>query len=180
MRLNRRSAIVTGSASAASLALSQPASAESPPFQLRYMLPSCMYGYTELSEIVPEVDKIGATAIDLWPMVHGNQREQLDELGEAAFQRMLRRAGVELGCLTQYKLGPFALQDEMRLAQRLGCRTIVTGARGPRGLQGSELKRAVADFAEQMKPHLDSTLMIWTFSIPRQHRRARSRWRPPF
>ena len=59
-----------------------------------------------------------------------------------------------MGCITQYKLGPFGLQAEMRLAKRLGCPTIVTGGRGPRGLKGADLKSAVQKFIEQMKPHL--------------------------
>ena len=103
---------------------------------------------------MPEVAKTGARAIDIWPKVHGNQREQLDQLGEESFQQLLQASNVTLGCITQFKLGPFALQNEMRLAQRLGCSTIVTGARGPAGLKGQELKNAVAAFAEKMKPHL--------------------------
>ncbi len=121
----------------------------------RYLLGSCLYGYTDIKTILPEVHKTGATAIDVWPKVHGNQREQLEAMGETAFASLLEQHRVALGCLTQYKLGPFGLQDEMRLAQRLGCRTIVTGSRGPRGLEGSELKSAVAKFVEQMKPHLE-------------------------
>jgi sugar phosphate isomerase/epimerase len=124
------------------------------PFRLRYILGSCLYGYAPLAEILPEVAQVGATAIDLWPQVHGNQREQLDELGEERFAALLREHHVRLGCLTQYKLGPFALQDEMRLAQRLGCSLIVTGAVGPKNLRGEELKQAVARFLEQMQPHL--------------------------
>ena len=114
-----------------------------------------MYGYLPLAEIAPEIRKIGARAIDIWPKVHGNQREQLDELGEEEFADLLAEHQVSLGCITQYKLGPFALQDEMRLAKRLGCQTIVTGSTGPKGLQGEELKSAVKDFVEKMKPHLD-------------------------
>ena len=124
-------------------------------FELRYLLGSCMYGYAELAEILPEVAKTGATAIDIWPKVHGNQREQLDALGEERFAELLNRHKVSLGCITQYKLGPFGLQDEMRLAQRLGCRTIVTGGKGPKDLSGQELKSAVAKFVAQMKPHLE-------------------------
>lgn len=123
-------------------------------FKPRYILGSCLYGYTPLEQIVPEVRKTGATAIDIWPKVHGNQREQLDEMGERDFAALLQKHDVSLGCITQYKLGPFNLRDEMRLAQRLGCHTIVTGGRGPRGLKGSELKAAVARFIEKMKPHL--------------------------
>ena len=125
------------------------------PWQLRYMLPSCMYGYQPLADIVPEVHKTGASAIDIWPKVHGDQREQLDEMGEEAFVQLLRQHNVSLGCITQYKLGPFGLQDEMRLAQRLDCQTMVTGGKGPKGLKGSELKSAVAGFIENMKPHLE-------------------------
>lgn len=113
-----------------------------------------MYGFTELAELLPEVKKIGATAIDIWPKIHGSQREQLDELGEEKFAEMLKAHDVKLGCITQYKLGPFDLQDEMRLAKRLGCQLIVTGGKGPARLTGSELKQAVAEFAEKMKPHL--------------------------
>lgn len=123
-------------------------------FQLNYLLPSCMYGYMSLAEILPEVKKIGATGIDLWPKVHGNQREQLDEMGREAFAELLRKHDVTLDCITQYKLGPFGLQEEMRLAKEFGCGTLVTGGKGPRGLTGADLKKAVRDFVEQMKPHL--------------------------
>ncbi|MEZ6069997.1 MAG: sugar phosphate isomerase/epimerase [Pirellulales bacterium] len=120
----------------------------------RYMLPGSMYGKLPLATIMPEVKKIGATAIDIWPLPHGNQREQLDEMGEDAFRALLEQYGVSLGCITQYKLGPFGLADEMRLAARFDCPTIVTGGSGPQGLSGSELKAAVAAFIEKMRPHL--------------------------
>jgi sugar phosphate isomerase/epimerase len=129
--------------------------AKSEPFQLKYILGSCMYGYQYVGEILPEVRKTGATALDVWPKVHGNQREQLTDLGEDKFSAMLKQHEITLGCITQYNLGPFGLQDEMRLAQRFGCRTIVTGGRGPAGLKGSELKAGVQDFVEKMKPHLE-------------------------
>jgi sugar phosphate isomerase/epimerase len=108
-----------------------------------------------LGEILPEVAKVGAAAIDLWPKVHGNQREQLDDLGEDRFRVLLDKHNVTLGCLTQYKLGPFGLQEEMKLAQRFGCPTIVTGAVGPKGLTGDALKVEVQKFVEQIKPHLE-------------------------
>ena len=126
-----------------------------PGWQPRYMLASCLYGYLYLGEILPEVRKTGATALDLWPKKHGNQREQLDDLGEEKFLAMLAAHDVQVGCITQYPLGPFRLQDEMRLAHRLGCPTLVTGAAGPHDLSGSELKQAVRKFTEQMKPHLE-------------------------
>lgn len=124
-------------------------------FRPRYILASCMYGYTRLDEIIPEVPKIGASAIDIWPRVHGNQREQIDQMGENSFRELLHRHRVNLGCLTQYKLGPFGLEQEFEFAQRLKCPLIVTGGKGPKDLSGSELKAAVRKFTEQMKPHLE-------------------------
>ncbi|MDA8746221.1 sugar phosphate isomerase/epimerase [Rubripirellula amarantea] len=127
---------------------------DSKPFGLKYLVGSCMYGYQDVAKILPEVRKTGANAIDIWPKVHGNQREQMDDLGEEKFAALLQDNNVQLGCITQYKLGPFGLQDEMRMASRFGCQTIVTGGSGPVGLTGSELKSAVAMFVEQLKPHL--------------------------
>ena len=147
----------TGVAAAAPEAMAEPApeTAGDETFRLRYLLPSCMYGYADLAEILPEVPKIGADAIDLWPKVHGNQREQLDEMGEERFREMLAGHGVSLGCLTQYPLGPFGLAEEFRLAKRFGCPLIVTGGAGPKGLRGTELKAAVRDFVEKLRPHLE-------------------------
>ena len=156
-QLTRRRFLATASAAAATgLGLQRaPAAGRSSALKFRFLLGSCMYGYTNLPEILPQVANIGATAIDVWPQPHGNQREQLDEMGEALFGELLKQHNVSLGCITQYKLGPFGLRDEMRMAQRLGCRTIVTGGKGPVGLTGSELKQAVGKFVEQLRPHLD-------------------------
>jgi sugar phosphate isomerase/epimerase len=44
----------------------------------------------------------------------------------------------------------------MRLAARLGCKTIVTGGKGPKGLSGEDLKKAVRDFIDALKPTLDT------------------------
>jgi sugar phosphate isomerase/epimerase len=124
-------------------------------FSLNYILGSCMYGYMDLKVILPEVEKIGARAIDIWPKVHGNQREQIEEMGEEKFTELLKKFNVKLGCITQYKLGPFNLIDELRKGQRFGCKTIVTGSVGPKGLTGNELKLAVKQFLEKMKPQIE-------------------------
>ncbi len=155
MRTTRRAFL--SSASCALLAGSGSLAAEPSKggFALRYLLGSCMYGYMDVATIVPEVAKTGATALDIWPKVHGNQREQLDVLGEERFAALLKQHGVRLGCITQYKLGPFKLNDELRLAARLGCHTLVTGGDGPKGLTGEPLKAAVKAFIEKLKPTLD-------------------------
>ncbi len=153
--MNRRT-FNASAASTAGLLLSGAAAAVERTFSLKlnYLLGSCLYGYQYIGEILPEVHKSGAAAIDIWPKVHGDQREQLDDLGEEKFAQMLKQHDVTLACISQFKLGPFNLQDEMRLAQRLGCTTIVTSASGPANLKGEDSKRAVADFVEKMKPHL--------------------------
>lgn len=107
-----------------------------------------------LDTIMPAVKQCGATALDIWPQFHANQREQLDEIGTASFVEMLVEHDISLGCITQYKLGPFGLRDEMILAHDLGCQTIVTGAEGPKGLSGVALRSAIGHFVEQMKPHV--------------------------
>ena len=136
-----------------------PASAARPKFRLNYILSSSMYGRLPLKEILPEVTKTGADTIDIWPCVHGNQREQIEEMGHEAFAKMLRshktsKGILRMGCITRYDLGPFGLQKEMAFAKKFGTKVMVCGGRGQRGLKGAELKAEVKKFAELMKPHL--------------------------
>ena len=151
---NRRQFVATSGVASTSLLMRHAGAATANEFKFKYILGGCMYGYTKLAEILPEVKKTNATAIDIWPKPHGDQCEQLDAMGEPAFAKLLRDHGISLGCITQYKLGPFGIQKEMRRAKRLGCPTMVTGGKGPVGLSGSELKSAAKKFVEQMKPHL--------------------------
>jgi len=123
-------------------------------FRLNYIVASCMYGELPLADILPEVRKAGARHIDIWPRKHGNQREQMEEMGHDAFAALLAKHGVKLGMLTRYDLGPFGLQKEMGVAQKLGGSILICGGRGPRKLTGDALKKAVGAFAEQMKPHI--------------------------
>ena len=121
----------------------------------KHLLASSLFGYTPLEKILPIAKRLGVTSLDVWPKVHGNQREQLNEMGEEKFVELLSRHDCKLDCLTQYPLGPFGLAEEMRLAKRLGCQTIVTGSGGPKGLQGVELKSSIREFTEKLKPHLE-------------------------
>lgn len=123
-------------------------------YRFRYIVASPMYGKAPLAEIVPEVPKAGSGHLDIWPAAHGNQREQLAEMGEEKFAALLAAHGVGLGCITRYDLGPFGLKEELALVKRLGGEVIVTGAKGPKNLAGEDLKRAVRDFAEQMMPQV--------------------------
>lgn len=123
-------------------------------FRFRFLVGSSMYGELPLRDILPDVPKTGAKAIDVWPRKHGNQREQIEEMGHEAFAALLTQHGVTLGCSTRYDLGPFKLQDEMRFVAKLGGDTIVTGGDGPKEAKGAELKEAVRSFCEKLKPHL--------------------------
>ena len=129
--------------------------AEEPaPFGLRYVLASSMYGTFRLEDIVPEVHKTGADAIDLWPLPHADQREQMEAMGRAGFADLLAVHNVRLGMTTRYDLGPFGLQAEMRVLHAFGGRLVISGSHGPPDVAGAEAKRAVRQFIEQMKPHV--------------------------
>jgi len=130
------------------------AQAKNARFQFNYIVGSSMYGELPLSEILPDVRRTGAAWIDIWPRVHGNQREQVEEMGHEKFAAMLEANQVKLGCLTHYDLGPFRLQKEMRIGRKFGNKVVICGGKGPKGLKGAELKAAVKKFAEQMKPHI--------------------------
>ena len=129
-------------------------------FKLNYIAASSMYGELKLSQILPEVRKTGAEYIDIWPRSHGDQREQMDQLGHDEFAKMLKQHNVKLGILTRYDLGPFGLQSELDVAKRFGTRVIVTGS-GEHGkhftaLTGNELKKKIKQFIEKMKPHIEA------------------------
>ena len=124
------------------------------PFRLNYVLSSAMYGEMPLAVILPEVARTGCGAIDIWCRVHGNQREQIDEMGDAAFGALLKLHSVKLGVSTRYPFGPFGLGDEMVWMKQFGGGVIVTGSGGPREPKGAEAKAAVLTFLERMKPHV--------------------------
>ena len=124
------------------------------PLRLRYILASALYGEMPLDVILPEVAKTGCEAVDIWCRVHGNQREQIAELGDDAFSALLSRHRVKLGVSTRYPLGPTGLGDEMKWMKKFGGGVIVTGSGGPKGLPVAELKAAMQGFFERMKPHV--------------------------
>jgi sugar phosphate isomerase/epimerase len=155
-KLNRRQMCRLLAAGPAALAMAAPSlgAFNEKPFALKYMLASSMYGKLKLEDIVGEVHKSGAAHVDLWPMHHANQREQMDEMGHDKFAQLLEKHDVTLGMTTRYDLGPFGLQDEMKMLKRFGGSLIVAGSKGPRDVSGSEAKAAVKEFVEKMKPHV--------------------------
>ncbi|MCA9073930.1 MAG: sugar phosphate isomerase/epimerase [Planctomycetaceae bacterium] len=124
-------------------------------FRLRYIVASCMYGEAPLAEILPEVRKTGADYVEIWAKRHGNQREQIDELGVEQTRQLLDEHHVELGSFTCFKYGIFNMQEEMRLVKQLGGDMVICNTGGPKNLEGEELKSSVNEFAEKLKPHVD-------------------------
>ncbi|EDY19031.1 Xylose isomerase domain protein TIM barrel [Chthoniobacter flavus Ellin428] len=124
------------------------------PFRLRYVLSSALYGETPLDIILPEVSKAGCEAIDIWCRAHGNQREQITEMGDDAFAALLAKNHTQLGVTTRYPLGPFKLQEEMVWLKKLGGKIALCGCSGAKNPQGAEAKAAIQEFIEKMKPHV--------------------------
>lgn len=124
------------------------------PFTLRYILASALYGELPLADILPEVAKTGGEAIDIWCRVHGNQREQIEAMGDAAFGALLQSHRVKLGSSTRYPLGPTGLKDELAWTKQLGGELVITGSRPPSEPSGEAAKKAVREFLELMKPHV--------------------------
>jgi len=153
-RISRREFNVGVSAAAVSVAVSGgrlAAAAEAPPFRLNYILASPMYGTTAVAEVLGEVKKTGAEWIDIWPKRHADHREQVEAMGQERFAELLKQHGVRLGMITRYDLGPYGLQDEMRVLQKLGGRVIVTGARNA---EGKTLRDQVKAFVDSLQPHV--------------------------
>jgi sugar phosphate isomerase/epimerase len=148
--MNRRkflSSIAAATLSASAL------KAEPATFKLNYITSAAMYGYDPLADILPEIKKTGTDFFDIWPKPHGNQREQLTEMGVEKFKELTAAHGVKLGAITRYDIGPFKLQDEFKLAASLGVKVIVCGGgRGPQVSRFDVWKEAFNVFGEKMKP----------------------------
>ncbi len=125
-------------------------------FKLNYILSSAMYGYEKLDVVLDQVKKTGANSIDLWPKVHGNQREQADALGPEKFKEELEKRKISLGGIACYRKGPFNLDSEMQFASKVSSKPVilVCTARGPKNVKGKELKSAIKTFIRQMEPHI--------------------------
>lgn len=152
--MKRRTFLQSLAAASAAPALAANGLAASEPFKLRYVLSSALYGEMPLDAILPEVAKSGCEAIDIWCKVHGNQREQITELGDDAFAALMKKFGVKLGVSTRYPLGPLKLQEEMAWVKKHGGRMVLCGSTGPKDPEGVAAKEAVKKFLADMKPHV--------------------------
>jgi sugar phosphate isomerase/epimerase len=105
-----------------------------------------MYGKLPLAEILPEVKKTGAECIDVWGLRHGNQWEQVVEMGADRFAELLRTHNVQIGMATRWG-GPAKIVDDLKFARQLGASVFVTGFVP----HADELKK----FLEQSKPTVE-------------------------
>ncbi|MEY2600493.1 MAG: hypothetical protein RLZZ142_2752 [Verrucomicrobiota bacterium] len=128
--------------------------AEPDGFSLRYVLASALYGDMPLETILPEVAALGCVGLDVWCKVHGTQREQISEKGDAWFLETLQKHGVKLEVSTRYPLGPFRLQDEIRWVKKMGGSMVLCGCVGPKNPTGSEARDAIRKFLSEMEPHV--------------------------
>jgi sugar phosphate isomerase/epimerase len=127
-----------------------------PTYKLRYVLSSALYGEMALADILPEIKKTGAESIDIWRKVHGNQREQITEMGDEACQALLKKHGAKISMSTCYPLGPTGLQEEMVWLQQYGGKIIVTGSGKYPDSEpsGAAAKEQVKKMLEALKPHV--------------------------
>jgi sugar phosphate isomerase/epimerase len=116
-----------------------------------YILASSLYGTTPLADVLAEVKKTGAERIDLWPRVHANHREQVEEMGHDRFGSLLKEHGVQLGMTTRYDLGPFGLEQELGFVKKFGGRLIVTGAER---VKERTTKEHVRSFVQRLQPQI--------------------------
>ncbi len=120
-------------------------------FRLNYIVSATMYGTTPLADVLPEVRKTGAAAIDIWPLPHGDHREQIDAIGVDQAATLFETHQVRLGAITRYDLGPYRICEELPLLERLGGKLLVCGAARQ---EGDSEKERVQKFVERMKPHV--------------------------
>ncbi len=131
--------------------------AEAQGFALRHVLSSALYGDLPLEEVLGEVEKSGAESIDIWRKVHATHREQIEAMGDEAFQALLTTRRVSFAVSTCYPLGPFRQDDELRWVKKNGGRMTVcaSGKMGDPDASGAEAKAQVKAFFEKLKPHYE-------------------------
>lgn len=126
-------------------------------FSLRYVLSSAMYGNLPLDSVLAEAAATGSESADIWRKVHATHREQIAEMGDGAFQKLLAKHETRMSVSTCYPLGPFKQDDELRWLKKNGGRLTVcgSGGMGKNDPVGEEAKRQVKSFFEKLKPHYE-------------------------
>lgn len=126
-------------------------------FKLRYVLSSAMYGDMPLKTVLGEIAAAGCESVDIWRKVHATHREQITEMGDDAFQSLLKEQKTKMSVSTCYPLGPFKQDDELRWVNQNGGHMTVcgSGSMGEKDPVGDEAKKQVKAFFEKLKPHYE-------------------------
>ena len=157
---------------AASLLLaSVPKAFAASPLWFRWLLASAMYGQEPIETVLAEASTLGIGEVDLWPKVHGAQREAIDERGADAVRELLAEQGCTVACLTRYDLGTERIAPEIAVAEAVGADTIVTGPKGSRTPPPAELKAAVRRFVDGFRATHDAAAEAGVTIAIENHRR---------
>ncbi len=149
----RRFCQLSGSAALAVPSISKAEDA----FSVRYVLSSAMYGDMPLDTVLGEVARAGCESVDIWRKGHATHREQITEMGDEAFQTLLKKRGTKMAISTCYPLGPFKQDEEISWAKKNGGTMTLcgSGGMGKRDPVGEEAKKQVKAFFEKLKPHYE-------------------------
>ncbi len=152
--MNRRRAIQLLGGTALAPAVIQ---SEENAFALNYVLSSALYGDLPVASVLEEVGNAGAGSVDIWRKGHATHREQVDAMGDEAFQALLDKHETSMSVSTCYPLGPFGLEDELHWLKKNGGAMTVCASRsmGEKDPVGAEAKRQVIAFLEKLKPHYE-------------------------
>ena len=126
-------------------------------WQPKYVLSSAMYGDLPLATVLPEIEKTDSVGNDIWRKRHATHREQIEEMGDEAYQALLAEHNATMSVSTCYPLGPFKQDEELKWVQKNGGKMTVCGSgrMGDRDPKGEEAKRQVKMFFEKLKPHYE-------------------------
>lgn len=153
--MNRRQAcqILGASALFPTLARAEKEAAFAP----RYVLSSALFGDLPLASVLPQVASARCEAVDIWRRPHATHREQIEEMGDEAFQALLAETGTTMAISTCYPLGPYGQEEEQQWLVKNGGRMTVcaAGRLGDPDVSGAEAKRQVTEFFENLKPHYE-------------------------
>ena len=126
-------------------------------FGLRYVLSSAMFGDLPVASVLAEAGKTGCESVDIWRKRHATHREQIEEMGDESFQKLLQTHKTKMAVSTCYPLGAFGQDDELRWVMKNGGSLTVCGSgrMGDSDPVGQEAKRQVKIFFEKLKPHYE-------------------------
>lgn len=157
-----RVAAVTG-AGVASGAIRPAAAAATPDraekFKLRYVLSTNQYGCLPVADIVPEAARAGCEGLDVWAGRWGNQREQIDEMGDEKFAGLLHEHRTKVMVYSVFNPGFGKSEPQMRAVKAFGGDMLVAGlpgsVPGAKDLRGADLKRAIQVQVDKLRPAFD-------------------------